>query len=79
MVNKLVSYNIRPITHYWLYAAAKYSNARAIASCYILRVLEDTGWLISGERGAAAILGLNPSTLRSHMQKLDIRKAGLHR
>ncbi|MEI2782933.1 MAG: sigma 54-interacting transcriptional regulator [Candidatus Competibacter sp.] len=42
---------------------------------YILKVLERTQWVIEGEQGAAAILDLNPSTLRSRMQKLNIRKA----
>jgi formate hydrogenlyase transcriptional activator len=41
---------------------------------YILRVLDDTDWLIEGQRGAAAILGLSPSTLRSRMQKLGIQR-----
>jgi len=41
---------------------------------YILRVLEDTRWQIEGERGAARILGLNPSTLRGRLRKLGIRK-----
>lgn len=41
---------------------------------YILKVLERTRWVIEGEQGAAAILDLNPSTLRSRMQKLNIRK-----
>jgi len=37
-------------------------------------VLEKTGWLIQGEHGAARLLGLAPSTLRSKMQKLGIRR-----
>jgi formate hydrogenlyase transcriptional activator len=41
---------------------------------YILRILEQTGWRIEGPKGAAIILGLNPSTLRSRMQKLGIRR-----
>lgn len=41
---------------------------------HIQRILEDTGWQIAGARGAANRLGLNPSTLRSRMQKLGIRK-----
>jgi len=41
---------------------------------YILRVLEGVGWQIEGERGAARILGINPSTLRGRMRKLGIRK-----
>jgi PAS domain S-box-containing protein len=41
---------------------------------YILRILEQTGWRVEGPKGAALILGLNPSTLRSRMQKLGIRR-----
>ncbi len=41
---------------------------------HIVSVLQKTRWYISGERGAAAILGLNPSTLRSRMQKLGVRR-----
>ena len=38
----------------------------------IVACLERTGWRIKGPRGAAATLGLNPSTLYSRMQKLGI-------
>ena len=41
---------------------------------YILRVLEGAQWQIEGERGAARLLGLNPSTLRGRLRKLGIRK-----
>jgi formate hydrogenlyase transcriptional activator len=41
---------------------------------HILEVLKQTGWRIEGPRGAAVVLGLNPSTLRSRMQKLGIQK-----
>jgi len=41
---------------------------------YIVRVLEQTKWRIDGPTGAALILDLNPSTLRSRMQKLRIQK-----
>ncbi|HEV7473828.1 MAG TPA: sigma 54-interacting transcriptional regulator, partial [Pyrinomonadaceae bacterium] len=41
---------------------------------YIIRILEDTGWRIEGRKGAARILGLNPSTLRTRMAKLGIQK-----
>jgi transcriptional regulator of acetoin/glycerol metabolism len=39
----------------------------------ILRVLEGKSWHIKGPTGAAAALGLNPSTLYSRMKKLGIR------
>ncbi len=50
------------------------ASLEAMERAYILQVLERTGWVIEGEQGAAAILDLNPSTLRSRMQKLNIRK-----
>lgn len=39
---------------------------------YIIRVLDETGWKIEGEHGAAVLLGLKPSTLRNRMKKLKI-------
>jgi len=45
-----------------------------IERAHIRRVLERTRWVIEGERGAARILGLNPSTLRGRLRKLGIRK-----
>ena len=41
---------------------------------HILKVLETTGWRISGSKGAARILDINPSTLRSRMKKLGLNK-----
>ena len=37
------------------------------------RALQAVQWRISGERGAAALLGMNPSTLRSRMKALGIK------
>jgi formate hydrogenlyase transcriptional activator len=44
---------------------------------HILQVLQQTRWRVEGPKGAAGILGLNPSTLRSRMQKLGIRREHL--
>jgi formate hydrogenlyase transcriptional activator len=41
---------------------------------HIESVLTQTNWMIEGERGAASVLNLNPSTLRSRMQKLGIKR-----
>ena len=41
---------------------------------HIRNVLESTDWKIEGEDGAAARLGLKPSTLRSRMKKHDIER-----
>ncbi len=45
-----------------------------VAHDYIVQVLEQTNWKVSGENSAAQILGLNRSTLRARMRKLDISK-----
>jgi transcriptional regulator with GAF, ATPase, and Fis domain len=46
-----------------------------VERAHILRVLEMTGWRVRGENGAAAILGLPPTTLESRMAKLCIHRA----
>jgi PAS domain S-box-containing protein len=47
-------------------------SLEALERAYILQVLERTRWRIEGPRGAAVILGLHPSTLRSRLTKLGI-------
>ena len=41
---------------------------------YIRRMLRYTDGRINGEKGAARLLGMNPSTLRSRMEKLGIER-----
>ncbi len=41
---------------------------------HITNILALTKWKIDGPKGAAVILGLNPSTLRTRIQKLGIPK-----
>ncbi len=41
---------------------------------HILETLRKTGWKVSGEKGAAKILGLNPTTLEARMKKLGIQR-----
>jgi transcriptional regulator with GAF, ATPase, and Fis domain len=41
---------------------------------HIVEVLELTGWQVSGERGAASLLGLKPTTLEARMKKLGITR-----
>jgi formate hydrogenlyase transcriptional activator len=41
---------------------------------HILAVLEETGWRVSGERGAARILDLKRTTLEARMKKLGIHR-----
>jgi len=42
---------------------------------HILNSLRRTNWVIEGERGAAAQLGMKPATLRHRMKKLGITRA----
>jgi len=41
---------------------------------HITSILNKTNWKLSGEQGAAKLLGLNPNTLYSRMKKLGINK-----
>lgn len=43
---------------------------------HILEVLKKVNWKVSGEKGAAKILGLNPTTLEARMKKLGIKREG---
>jgi formate hydrogenlyase transcriptional activator len=46
----------------------------ALEQDLIRQALRKTAWRIEGEKGAALILGLNPSTLRFRMRKYGIRR-----
>jgi len=41
---------------------------------YILKILKDTNWKIEGDKGAAKVLGLPPSTLRARMKKHHVKR-----
>ena len=43
---------------------------------HIQGVLKNVGWRIEGMAGAAHVLGLRPSTLRTRMRKLNIQRPG---
>ena len=57
--------------------AATPDDARleSVERAHILRVLERTSWVIEGKRGAATILDIAPSTLRSRMTHLGVRRS----
>jgi formate hydrogenlyase transcriptional activator len=46
-----------------------------IEADHIRSVLDGTGWRVRGSSGAAALLGMKPTTLESRMTKLGIRRA----
>jgi len=64
----------------WLSKADSLSNQKKVLALeemekqYIVQVLEMTHWKVSGERGAAEVLKINPQTLVSRMKKLGIQK-----
>ena len=64
----------------WLPQAAGHDHIESILTLedaekeHILLALEQTGWRVSGEKGAARILGLPPTTLESKMRKLGLKK-----
>jgi formate hydrogenlyase transcriptional activator len=47
-----------------------------VERAHIIRVLEHTNWRVSGDQGAAAILGFKPTTLEARMKKLGITRGG---
>jgi transcriptional regulator with GAF, ATPase, and Fis domain len=53
-------------------------SLQAVERNYILTVLQQTNWVITGPRGAARLLGLHPSTLRNRMKKLGITRGSDH-
>jgi transcriptional regulator with GAF, ATPase, and Fis domain len=53
-------------------------SLEAVERNYILTVLRQTNWVITGPRGAAQLLDLHPSTLRNRMKKLGITRASHH-
>ncbi len=53
-----------------------FSSLSDVERAHIQRVLEFTQWRVSGENGAAAILGMNPQTLYSRLKKLGLKRPG---
>jgi formate hydrogenlyase transcriptional activator len=52
------------------------ASLREAERSHIESMLALANWVIEGEKGAARILNMNPSTLRSRMKKLGIQKPG---
>ena len=56
------------------YSAKANQSLKDVEREYIVRVLKQTHWKVSGKNSASEILGLDRSTLRARMQKLGIQK-----
>lgn len=55
-------------------AAGPAATLEEVERGHILAVLAQTSWRVSGDKGAAKILGLNPTTLEARMKKLNISR-----
>jgi transcriptional regulator with GAF, ATPase, and Fis domain len=55
-------------------ASSALETLEVVERRHILHTLEQTGWKVSGKNSASEILGLNRSTLRARMAKLNIVK-----
>jgi formate hydrogenlyase transcriptional activator len=53
-------------------ASEEETTVENVERAHILRILEQRHWRIEGPHGAAVVLGLKPSTLRSRMRRLRI-------
>jgi transcriptional regulator with GAF, ATPase, and Fis domain len=51
------------------------TSMQEVSRQHIVAVLQRTGWRIDGPQGAARLLNMHPSTLRSRMQKLGIKRS----
>ena len=54
--------------------STRQKTLEAVERDHIAKVLEQSHWKVGGKNSAAEILGLNRSTLRARMRKLNIRK-----
>ena len=55
--------------------SANFKTLKAVERDHIIHVLEHMRWKVSGKNSAAEILGLDRSTLRARMKKLNIERA----
>ncbi|MGH3428420.1 MAG: sigma 54-interacting transcriptional regulator, partial [Mycobacteriales bacterium] len=56
-------------------AAPHSGSLEAIERSHIVAVLKRTRWRIDGPQGAARVLNMHPSTLRSRLKKLGIQRS----
>jgi PAS domain S-box-containing protein len=55
-------------------SGAPHKSLEQLEKEHIIKVLEECHWRVSGEKGAADKLAMNPNTLRSKMRKLKISR-----
>ena len=52
----------------------KMTDLNSVEKEHIIQVLDKTNWKVSGNKGAAKILGLKATTLEARMKKLGISR-----
>ena len=65
-------------SHAWRRRRGSPSGRRTLVQLehdHIVATLERLGWKVEGDGGAAEVLGINPSTLRTRMRKHGIRRS----
>ena len=60
--------------HFSETSESAYQTLCEVERAYIIKILEQTNWKVSGKSSAAEILGLKRSTLRARMEKYNIHK-----
>ena len=70
----LEAFDLRFSTAQSSLALASSGTLSSVQRAHIAKVLRQTGGVIEGPAGAAAILGLRASTLRSRMQRLELKR-----
>ena len=55
-------------------SGSRISTLEELEKKHIIEVLQLTGWRVSGEKGAAKLLGMKPTTLESRMKKLGVKR-----
>ena len=53
------------------------NDSNPVEGTRLLQILQETAWRIRGEHGAAARLGLKPTTLESRIKKLGLTRPGI--
>jgi transcriptional regulator with GAF, ATPase, and Fis domain len=72
--NKLTLSEVLPKVASMTALEVEYKTLEEIEKQHIIKILEKTDWQVSGEKGAAKILGMKRTTLEARMKKLNIEK-----
>jgi DNA-binding NtrC family response regulator len=72
--NKLTLSEVLPKVTSTISSEVESKTLEEVEREHIIRVLEKTNWQVSGDKGAAKILGMKRTTLEARMKKLNIEK-----